>query len=546
MAWQYPDNYIPPQRGDLAHELFQLSNPMNTLSSSYWPKQYHPHTLPPIPSNEPCVPTAPPPPYFDPRTRGIVTPKDPRRRNIIRYLPVEIWLEIFAHSIPHLSEQERTPLSLATTPLRIGQISGGLRGIAHSVPQLWTTVCIVQSVDKRTLSVRAVNRILKLSNERPLTVSFGCSGSKPSFDSGVHRVFAALALSMDRWEHAVLAIPWVDLCQTSLPSKPRRLKTLTLHGYLGVNIAPGVINQLFKHARKLTSIAWEDRKTCEVPFTGKFKEFFPAGIPGDRLTKLDLQPSIFVNEALAILATTPHLEELKLGNLLWAHDHDYLVDPSQQPTHPGRHGVVLPCLRKLVAGINASYWGANLQRVEPMIGTLLAHLCTPALRELQLRNIHVWGQSDFIGFLTQSKCRLHVLMLHVVDITDEELAGMLSHITMMNSLSSLYIHGHPRRKSPLSQRVIEAMVPSHKPFLVPTLINIAVDNHALNQSGGAFSRMLQRRCAMKPRFLRTITVSQPQRRRGTHTEAVTDVNVLRQISRPCSLRFVDCDASLYQ
>lgn len=427
----------------------------------------------------------------EPRNDHVINTPDGTQRRPITRVPVEIWEHILRRCIPARDEDDDIPtLSSRKAPMQLTAVTKGLRIIALSLPELWTTISLVPRSSHRLPSGPLLKRYLERSKDRPLTISVSLNRTNAKED--VEYFFWKLAKwSSNRWEHVSVdasAIHGEDggWKRYVFP----RLKSVTIKGdpYPGIvthKTMPECLIALIKRSDSVKALSWTGSK--EAGGQDMTKVLCEASLPMGRLTSLKLSNSMWVGTALGVLGQALMLQELELF---------IFGDGSPATT---AQPIQLLHLRSLIVGARSKHHTGALNSFLPFI-------FTPNLLSLSLgyNGGARCSSTPLQTFLTQTRCRLTSLSFHKTPLLAGGLHWVLTHFTPLDCLQSLTIEAITGVASPLSQELLAWMMPAQH-GLVPSLQTFGFNISALNASApGVLSNMLKQRCKVRPRYLRKV------------------------------------------
>ncbi|KIM37838.1 hypothetical protein M413DRAFT_448121 [Hebeloma cylindrosporum] len=346
--------------------------------------------------------------------------KAPEGNFDVTELPVEIICEIFEKFIEDdlqpkdpKNDDPAGPLvarSCRSDPTILGQICSRWRAVAIDLPTLWSNIYIYNP--KRS-QIRLVDVWLERSANKPLTLALDYNWSDEVCDlKAALNILRSLASHLERWRIIDFHMPLQLLGTLSrivhIPKTPVLLESC----YLEFSTS---LRYLYKpHFGPLIDAIWRvihaSPNLHRVKWGSTGLDKIPKHAPFHQLTHIETYLDFSIDDALALLAAVPLIQELSLSTI---------ISPSKIAPESGTQLLLLQHLRILI--INS--------RSIPACSIFSSITC-PSLQRLEINHRSLAGEapqsmSELVHLLQRSNCQLQRLDIRDRYLSDNELALLL-------------------------------------------------------------------------------------------------------------------------
>lgn len=355
----------------------------------------------------------------------------------IRQLPLEVLEEIFLHCV---KDQEFLTPTPQTPPLLLSSICKLWRGVAHSSPQLWSSISITLSGESCIPNLSLVKVWIERSGSSPLSFHLSQQGSGDTTADSFSNPSVTLGLFVShhaRWRRVHLEYKdW--RIETGLGKLPKdasfpMLESIYLkRGYWVERADMEGISTMLSTAPRLHSVSWVTQK----PYT-----FFSH--PWAQLTHFCLGHLIIFPEFLRIIKDCPQLRTGEFSVLMLS---DGLENSTVDPfTHRNITSLELCCDGNLAA--------------------FFRNLTLPALTDFSIMikapspfgtlQDTVWSQMSYTSFISRSRCSLSRISLTDTNISPDQLIECLQHSS--STLQTLELSSDTARRPYVTDKVLRSL-----------------------------------------------------------------------------------------
>ncbi|KAJ7589806.1 hypothetical protein C8J56DRAFT_1163615 [Mycena floridula] len=362
--------------------------------------------------------------------------------NPVRRVPKELLCEIFLSFINENLEEDETKSSLdpSATHWAVTRVCREWRGIAVSLPRMWSTMRIVQEdLDGPTgdmMTLQILGTQLHRSGTHQLSASFSCDDLVPS-----HHVLQTLLCTSQRWKDLHISVPVEQLAAfTSLRGYIPSLQTLHLWDCLADPVGPAstaLRMDMFEFASNLKTLFGHPNALSN------FK------LPFSQITAFESTYDCPCHSYPNVLVLMPNLEKLTTT----------CSDPDDIDDYPDT--IQLPNLRHAV--LNRG------DEQDPHCNSdcvLLCRLCLPALQDLEVTIYQ--STTELRSLIERSQSPLVRLSLRAHDIDEEE-----DFVAILDRLPSLTSFKLSCSDAQFATKIIQTLI--QNPSITPGLLSLEID-----------------------------------------------------------------------
>lgn len=370
-------------------------------------------------------------------------------------LAPELWQEIFVHCLP----VEKCP-DVNEAPLLLCSVSHSWKNLAVSTPRLWTSLSMVVGGNTSYLTAYYVAQWLNRSKALPLTLSLQQRYPFENTNFISQLILTHFMRHTARWQHVSLEFPtWQSVTvRQSIPDfgHPILLKSFTLDANQPrPDSAANAAQVLFD----LVGIA-----------------------PG--ISKLEVLSSIGAGVQLHSIGTA--VTDIKLHNVdsveLCLNIITRCVALTTCDFRMDRHNRIGD-LSKLDVLVHSNLRSMELHTQPTQISALLRLLELPALQHLGLyASCNTLAQTDFLDFLSRSKCKLLTLVLNDTGISSARFIDCLKHSSLKSLVELSVLENYSETWQPVITREVMELLTTgvaNDTDLLPSLQQLSIEGYCM-------------------------------------------------------------------